>query len=422
MPAILSHASSIQIVGNNIEALTTAVVMASLDHTVYLYCNETEVDELLKHHAFEHQLIALWELYVAQKRVCVTTEAYHDDSSLYWLFLETSHLSNLSNEAIINILPAEAQIVLSGTCALGEIARFAAELPQTEVFYVPFVFLTDGASFVSMLNPHVFLIGEKTYNTYQNLSQVAPLIKRAGEFTVSNIKNTEFARSSIMAMLASRLSFMNEMSRLADAHAVNMTVVKRMMGLDSRIGNTYLNPSWGFGGHTLPHALELLQDDFKSQGIATSLIHAIDCINENQKELIFRKFWQHFDSYVSGKTVLIWGAGYKAGSGRTLNSAIHPLLNLLWHYDITTYVYDNNAQAELMQQYDADTCQMVSTAHEKLADVDALFIISWPDATPPDISILSQLALPVFDAQNLLSNEQIAQLNGFYTGIGRSKD
>lgn len=410
--------SDIQIFGNNIEALSSAVVMASLGHDVCLSCEDNELNNLLKQHAFEHQLVALWELYTAQRKIHVNTQR-NPNSGLYWLFLDT--LSPSDRDGLLDQLPKDAQVVLSGTCPLGDISKYAHELPQTHVFYIPFVFLKDGASFVSMLNPHVFLVGEKTQNTYQHLSQFAPLIKQAGKFAVSTIKNTEFARSSIMAMLASRLSFMNEMSRLADASSVDMVVVRRMMGLDSRIGNTYLNPSWGFGGHTLPKALELLQEDFKNSGIETSLIHAIASINEDQKELIFRKFWQYFDSYVSGKKVLIWGAGYKAGSGRTLNSAIHPLLNLLWHYDIATYVYDNNARAELSQKYDLDQCQMVDNAHDKLADVDALFIISWPDATPPDISYLSQVDVPVFDAQNLLSNTQIAQLKGFYTGIGRSK-
>lgn len=410
------------IYGCNIEALSSAVVMASFGHKVSWHVSKDSLNALLTHVHFEHQLIALWQLYIQQERIHVLSEHVDQQPDQYnWVFV--NGLDEPAEQIVQNFTDA-CTLILSGSMQQGKLDALAKTAKTERVFYIPFVFLRDGASFSSMLSPSLLLIGEKTLNTYQSLGFISPLIKHAGKVAVSSIKNTEFARSSIMAMLASRLSFMNEMSRLADSLDVDMNVVKHMMGLDSRIGPTYLNPSWGFGGFTLPNELKLLQHSFENQNISTDLVRAITAINEDQKELIFRKFWQYFDSYIQGKKVVVWGAGYKAGSGRTLNSAIHPLLALLWNYDVETYVYDTHAAIELTEYYPEKiqtVCHLVDDAYSKLSEVDAVFIINWPDVAQVDITALANANVPVFDGQNLLTNGQIQQLNNHYVGIGRQK-
>lgn len=408
----------LSIIGSNIEALTTAVVMASLGHDVSWRVDKTELNDLLAHYAFEHQLIALWQLYRHQGGIGIVNAPSQKEDRVYWLFVDG--MTDAELDAAPSYAQVTSQIVLSGSAQVGDMEALAQRFDSKAVFFIPFVFLRDGASFSSMLTPSLLLIGEKTTGSVAQLELISPLVKNAQQFATSSIKNTEFSRTSIMAMLASRLSFMNEMSRLADALTVDINVVKNMMGLDGRIGGTYLSPSWGFGGQTLPHALELLQDDFAAASIRTELISAVSSINQDQKELIFRKFWRYFDSFIAGKSVLIWGAGYKAGSGRTLNSAIHPLLSLLWQHDVATWVYDPQAASELESLY-GDACQLITNPYEKLTTVDALFILNWPDVSKPDVERLAQHSIPVFDAQNLLSNEEVAQLQGYYAGIGRGQ-
>ena len=152
------------------------------------------------------------------------------------------------------------------------------------------------------------------------------------------------------------------------------------------------------------------------------LLESVIHINEDQKELIFRKFWQYFDGFIDNKTVMIWGGSYKAGSGRTSGSAIHPLFALLWSYNIRTLVYSDKAQHELTVLYaQQPLLELVTQPYQHLAEAQAIFIISWSPRDQLDIGKINQYAMPIFDAQNTMSRSQIAALVGSYMGIGRAK-
>ncbi len=119
---------------------------------------------------------------------------------------------------------------------------------------------------------------------------------------------------------------------------------------------------------------------------------------------------------------MIWGGSYKAGSGRTAESAIHPLLALLWSYNIRTLVYSDKAQAELAELYGQQPLlEMVANPYHQLHEAQAIFIISWLSENRLNIDKLNEQAMPIFDARNALSRTQIAGLVGDYIGIGRAK-
>ncbi|WP_243443700.1 UDP-glucose/GDP-mannose dehydrogenase family protein [Psychrobacter sp. JCM 18903] len=313
-------------------------------------------------------------------------------------------------------------MIISGIEKLGVVSALAQNLQRAWVYYVPFVFLQDGDAYSSMLNPSLWLLGEKTANSSQHLEVLKPLMQHARAAHHADIATIEFARSSIMAMLATRVSFMNEMSRLADSQQVDIKQVSRVMGLDARVGSSYLQAGWGFGGNTLPTELAKLQQSSQTHSLEMPLLQSVMHINEDQKELIFRKFWQYFDGFIDNKTVMIWGGSYKSGSGRTAGSAIHPLLALLWSYNIRTIVYSDKAQAELAVLYQQQSLlQLINNPYQQLSAAQAIFIISWSPQDQLDIAKLNQHAMPVFDAQNALTRLQIDNLVGDYMGIGRSK-
>jgi len=311
---------------------------------------------------------------------------------------------------------------MSGIKQLGAVDALSKQLQRAWVYYVPFVFLKDGDAYSSMLNPSLLLLGEKTPNSRHHLTMLQPLMQQARAFHQADIATIEFARSSIMAMLATRVSFMNEMSRLADSQQVDIQQVSHIMGLDERVGSSYLQAGWGFGGNTLPTELVKLQQSSTEKSLAMPLLQAVININEDQKELIFRKFWQYFDGFIDHKTVVIWGGSYKAGSGRTAESAIHPLLALLWSYNIRTLVYSDKAQTELAELYGQQSLlELIASPYQKLNEAQAIFIISWLSENKLDVARLNEQALPIFDARNALSRTQVDDLVGDYIGIGRAK-
>ena len=432
------------IIGHDIEAITSAVSMASLGHLVHIYADSELLAEQLQQYSFEHHLQALWQLYIQQQQIVnqklpdsadkiidnyessQTPQSSNKTSvAFYWLFLNSMKLVWTENNWITAFNHSHKQtlpIIMSGIEPLGHIHQLATQLQRAWVYYVPFVFLQDGEAYSSMLNPSLWLLGEKTPDSYQNIEALQPIIQQARAYHHADISTIEFARSSIMAMLATRVSFMNEMSRLADSQRIDIKQVSKIMGLDTRIGNSYLQAGWGFGGETLPTELEKLQQSSQKNSVNMPLLQSVIHINNDQKELIFRKFWQYFDGFIDNKTVMIWGGSYKSGSGRTAGSAIHPLLELLWSYNIRTLVYGNKAQTELATRYEHQPLlQLLDSPYQQLDTVEAIFIITLPPQHRLDIAQLNQSAMPIFDAQNALTRVQIKALVGDYIGIGRAK-
>ena len=432
------------LIGHSIEAITSAVVLASLGQRIHLYADMNLLTQQIQQYGFEHHLQALWQMYEQQQ--VITSKALPDSAdtlikcyesanhgevdnqstvAFYWLFLDSIKLVwteaswiTAFNHSHQQVLP----VVMSGIEQLGKVSALAQHLQRAWVYYLPFVFLQDGDAYSSMLNPSLWLLGEKTANSSQHLEVLKPLMQHARAAHHADIATIEFARSSIMAMLATRVSFMNEMSRLADSQQVDIKQVSRIMGLDDRVGSSYLQAGWGFGGNTLPTELSKLQQSSQTHSLNMPLLQSVMHINEDQKELIFRKFWQYFDGFIDNKTVMVWGGSYKAGSGRTAGSAIHPLLALLWSYNIRTIVYSDKAQAELAVLYEQQPLlELIDTPYEQLCKAQAIFIISWSPRDQLDMAKINQQAMPVFDAQNALTRMQINSLVGDYMGIGRTK-
>ncbi|MEN6669693.1 UDP-glucose/GDP-mannose dehydrogenase family protein [Psychrobacter sp. B38] len=472
-PNHLSNSTVCVLIGHSIEAITSAVVLASLGQRVHLYANKDILAQQLQQYGFEHHLQALWHLYEQQQMIVsqalpdtadkliqryesLNNESLnhqslsHDPANdealsrendrdleaqstigepmtvgLYWVFL-TSIKSVWAEDSWLTAFNHSQQqatpLIMSGIEKLGHVAVLAQRLQRAWVYYVPFVFLKDGDAYSSMLHPSLWLVGEKTANSSEHLQILKPLTQHAHAVHRADIATIEFARSSIMAMLATRVSFMNEMSRLADSQQVDIRQVSHIMGLDERVGSSYLQAGWGFGGNTLPTELDKLQQSSQTHSLDMPLLQSVMHINEDQKELIFRKFWQYFNGFIDNRTVMIWGGSYKSGSGRTAGSAIHPLLALLWSYNIRTLIYSDKAQTELVTLYgDQPLFKLINTPYQQLHEAQAIFIISWSSNDQLDINQLNQQAMPIFDAQNSLTRLQVDSLVGDYMGIGRSK-
>lgn len=422
------------VVGHGNEALNAAIVMASLDKPVILVGSTNDICATLDHYRFERQLVSLWDLYTKEEKIrvydnlatLVTGEAAamspaDFEQAVIWAFVDM--LSNEQLTALPQLLTSShQQIILSGLTQIGQAQHLAAQFYSHWVYYFPLTFMKDGANFSSMLHPDVVLIGEKTPNGHRQSQELMFFVHHATQHAIADITTVEFARASLMTMLATRISFMNEMARLADNTGVDIQVVKQMIGLDKRIGKDFLASGWGFGGRALPAELTGLIDAFDTHQVTNTLIKAVQTINEDQKELIFRKFWRHFDGFIEGKTVVIWGAGYRNGTGRTTNSAIHPLLKLLWSYQIKTLVFATNTAFELVQLYgDEGLFEIITDPYQSLQQADSLFIINWSELQPPHIDKLNQVAIPIFDAKNVIGQTAKQQLIGDYYGIGRGK-
>ena len=426
---------SVLLVGKSIDALTTAVVLASLGQRVVMYTDN--LDDVLAQYHFEHELVALHQMYEAKGTIVIRAfesfvQERHDDAKLLWLFVSDRIFDELDIEQLIAILNDQPSqripVIFSGIKEVGVFDRLANCLIRDAVYYLPFVFLTDTKAYMSMLNPSLLLIGIKDASARMTgvnggalPNSLTPILNAAQAVQVADIKTVEFARSGIMAMLATRVSLMNELSRLADRIGVDISTISTIMGQDLRIGASYLTAGTGFAGRTLPSELATLQASFETAEVKSPVISAVSKLNDDQKELIFRKFWCHFDGFIDDRVVMIWGGSYKTGSGRTDNSPIHVLLPLLWSYNIRTRVAAGAAGDELSRLY-GEHALLEVCAPDALDGVSALFVLN--DIGVPDmqavIRVLNEASTPVFD-NNTWDRRAIHRLTAPYYGIGKHK-
>ncbi len=415
----------IEVVGCTNESINACILLATLNYQAVLWCDETSLARVINEYQFDRQMILLWEFYLLQGKIVTKPLLDIDKLAIaqdIWLFVDDLSLSRLSQLTKLHFKPT-SQIILSGVKAIGEISRLATKINSAWVYYLPFIFMKDGANFNTFFQCDLVLIGEKTAGSSTNHAVLQFFLEKCDKQHITDIKTAEFARSSIMGMLATRLSFMNEMARLADSEGVYIKEIENILGLDKRIGKDYLQAGWGFGGKSLPSELTWLVQKFEKNQVETTLLESVQSINEDQKELIFRKFWRHFDGFIEHKTVVIWGAGYRSGTGRTTASAIHPLLKLLWSYHIKTWVYAHNTKDELLEYYSGHPLfELCDDAYAPLQSAHALFIINWSLPMKPNVTALNRIALPIFDAKNVLEKQQISQLIGDYIGIGYKKE
>lgn len=418
---------TVYIIGANHEAINAGILLASLNKKVHLLSVKHAIDEVLFHYHFDRQINALWSLYVNENKIIHHHKNSLDDvfdfikqsqGALIWLFIDDMADDELALFVKTQDNP-HSQIILSGMDDIGKIQQIADDMVSKWVYYLPFIFMKDGANFSSFYQSDLVLIGEKTTNSVIKCEIISFIKSQAKKCQIDDIKTIEFARSAIMAMLATRLSFINEMTRLADKKNVNIKHIEKIMGSDGRIGSAYLGAGWGFGGRTLPNELALLKNQFDSQHVKADVLTAVIDVNADQKELIFRKFWRYFNGFIENKTVMIWGAGYRIGAGLSTNSAIHPLLTLLWSYEIKTVVYANNTTIELQQLYGNEPLFSITNQPYALNHTDSLFIINWSELTLPDVHELNKHNIPIFDAKNILSDDEIKILTSDYIGIGR---
>lgn len=411
--------NSVVMVGLNHQTINACIFLASLDWQITLLASDMAVDELLANYRFDKQVLMLWQWYCHEGNIRLSGEALHQtNADYYWLFLDNLDIDELDK---MHASPT-SQFILTGVGAIGSIFNVALRLKSAWVYYLPFIFMKEGANFNSFFHIDLLLIGEKTRHSANKSLILAYFIHHSQKQHLSDIKTVEFARVAITGMLATRLSYINELARLADAEGVDIHTIEAMMGADRRIGQDYLKAGWGFGGQSLPSELGHLMRAFNDNRLDVALVQAVQDINSDQKELIFRKFWQYFNGFIDGKTVMIWGAGYRAGAGLSTNSAVHPLLALLWSYGITTKVYAVFTKEELARRYSdeiKDGKMVLVDDPYALGGCDGLFIINWHSQEAPNWHRLNEFGLPIFDGKNLLNDETVANLAGFYTGIGR---
>ncbi len=317
-------------------------------------------------------------------------------------------------------------LINNSTFPVGETERLETRLGGNGRRAVALVdMIEEGRAWASFTRPGRWLLGcddehaeaqvrelLRAFNRRRDVMQLMP--RRAAELT----------KLATIGMLATRISYMNEIAGLADSLGVDVEFVRQGMGADSRIGYEYLYPGCGFGGPHFSRDLMRLADVQEASGRQSALLEQVLDINEQKKETLFRKLWTHFHGQLEGRTVAIWGAAFKPGSARIDHAPVLTLLRALWAQGVRVQLHDPAAvpalRAEvgdhpLLSLFDGDPYAACENA-------DALMLVTeWKHYWNPDWSRLAGLLNEklLLDGRNIYDPAHVANWGLVYRGIGR---
>ncbi|HQX90317.1 MAG TPA: nucleotide sugar dehydrogenase [Moraxellaceae bacterium] len=288
------------------------------------------------------------------------------------------------------------------------------------------LFTREGTALTDFERPRLFLLGSDDEQiTARVMAVMQPFALQASQAMTVPVATAELIRFGINAMLATRMSFMNEMAALAEKLGVDIELVRRGMAADPRVGTDYLSPGCGFGGPSFASELFDFAKTIHEEVDTVGLIDAVLRINESQCEVLFRKLWRYYKGDLKGRRVAVWGAAFKAGTPSVRNSVVHPLLSALWGQGCHTVVFDPQAMPSLRQMYpDEPLLSFSSSVTQSVQGVDAIALVTaWDEFRSPDFTALGQTmkSAIIFDGRNLYDPD-LMEAQGFqYFGIGRGE-
>lgn len=314
-------------------------------------------------------------------------------------------------------------MVNGSTFGLHGTSKLKQHLPKDEWVYFPDV-IQEGNAINSVLNvKHVIVGVESSYaqDTMQEL--LRPFFRFSYQYLFMPILDAEFTKLSISGMLATRISYMNDLALVAEKLGIDIANIKHGLAADTRIGAAYLSAGVGFGGENFSHDILTLSSTVSETGAKSRLLEQVWAINEQQKEILFRKLWNYYHCDLSGKTVAIWGASFKENTPSTHNSPIHILLAALWAQGVKVRLHDPQALDEIAALYGSrEDLILCADQYEAARGAHALCLVTaWKQYWSPDFKQLQQLMQHplILDGRNIYDPAYVKSKGFAYEGVGR---
>ena len=284
-------------------------------------------------------------------------------------------------------------------------------------------FLKEGAAVEDFMRPDRIIIGSDDARAVALLRQLyAPFQRNRERVIVMGVRSAELTKYAANSMLATRISFMNEVANLAEAIGADIEEVRRGIGSDPRIGYQFLYAGAGFGGSCFPKDVKALQRSAGEAGHPLKLLAAVEAVNEAQKHVLAGKIRRHFGS-LSGKTIALWGLAFKANTDDLREAPSLSLIDDLTREGASVQAYDPAAGHEARKLFEKNgNVKIVDSAIDALEGADALAIVTeWQEFRSPDFAaIREKLKTPaVFDGRNLYDPAAVRAQGLEYFPIGR---
>ncbi len=285
-------------------------------------------------------------------------------------------------------------------------------------------FLKEGAAIKDFLHPDRVVIGAESEKAMEIMRELyAPFMKHHDRFIAMDIKSAEMTKYAANAMLATKISFMNEMSQICERVGADINKVRNGIGSDSRIGYSFIYPGCGYGGSCFPKDVQALAKTAKDFGYTPKILDAVEDVNYAQKKVISDKVIARLSENLEGKTFAVWGLSFKPETDDMREASSITIINELTSRGAKVVAYDPKARHEAENFYLKDNANVsyVDSKYEALKDADALILVTeWQEFRSPDfIEMKKLLKNPLFfDGRNQFSKEKMAEYGFEYFQIG----
>lgn len=329
-------------------------------------------------------------------------------------------------------LTAPAVIVDKSTVPVGtadRVREIIAEELEKRGESIPFdvvsnpEFLKEGAAIEDFMRPDRIVIGAERPESIEIMRQLyAPFNRNHNRIMVMDTRSAELTKYAANAMLATKISFMNEIANISERVGANIESVRIGIGSDSRIGYNFIYAGIGYGGSCFPKDIRALEHTASEAGYTAGLIGAVERVNQNQKRVLLDKILDHFEGHVAGKTFALWGLAFKPKTDDMREAPSRTLMEGLWAAGAKVQAFDPEAMKMAKSLYgDNPNLTLCESRDDALNGADALIIATeWRQFRSPDYDLLRrELATHViFDGRNMYDPARVAREGFTYYGIG----
>ncbi|WP_068808194.1 UDP-glucose dehydrogenase family protein [Thauera phenolivorans] len=438
------------IFGTGYVGLVTGACLAEVGHTVVcMDVDQTKIEKL------KDGIIPIWEpglqpiveRNVAEGRLRFTTDVEEavKHAEIQFIAVGTPPDEDGSAdlqyvlavaESIARHMPRYRVVINKSTAPVGTADKVKARIDQVLAERgepIPFdvvsnpEFLKEGAAVGDFLKPDRIIIGTRSAKAQERMRELYEPFNRNHERTMfMDVRSAELTKYAANAMLATKISFMNELANMAEILGADIEEVRKGIGADPRIGYHFIYPGCGYGGSCFPKDVQALGRTADQIGYDAPLLKAVEAVNNRQKTTLFAKLAKHFGGAdkLAGKTIAVWGLAFKPNTDDMREAPSRTLLEALWEAGATVQVFDPVAMEETRRIYgERPQLALCSNKYSALEGADALAICTeWQQFRAPDFEEMEGLlkSKVIVDGRNLYSPERLQGDGWRYYSVGRS--
>ena len=287
-------------------------------------------------------------------------------------------------------------------------------------------FLKEGDAVKDCMRPDRIVIGSDSAQAIERMKALyAPFNRNHERIVLMDVRSAELTKYAANAMLATKISFMNEMANIAERVGADIEQVRHGIGSDPRIGYSFIYPGAGYGGSCFPKDVQALDRTARQHGYAPRILEAVEAVNRAQKERLFALLLQHFGGDLRDKTIAVWGLAFKPNTDDMREAPSRVLLAQLWGAGARVRAFDPEAMKEAAQVFgERDDLVLCAEPMAAVEGADALVVLTeWKMFWSPDLGRMRELmrSSVVFDGRNIYDPRALEAAGFAYYGIGRGR-